>query len=182
MWYKCRFGGAGPGFWMEIFELFFWIRTRFHREAGSHHELLSVWICSCYLQQKSRWFGFFLEKLDEEGLCFRCFPSPPRELQFSCSGSVFPQPELPSASPPTLCWGLGLPCAWVGMGSGAHPNFRCQQLPGQFGALQFGPNQEYGGTCHPWKKFYTGKSFPGTLRLLAHIPPLLWGAAYHDTL
>lgn len=32
------------------------------------------------------------------------------------------------------------------------------------------------------KRKFTQESFPGTLRLLAHIPPLLWGAVYHDTL
>lgn len=93
--YKCWFGGAGSSLWSESLQLLFWIRMHFHGEVGR----ISVGVCSCFLQQGSFWFGCFLEKLDEEGLCFRCFPSSPWELQLGCPCSLFSPGQSSPAHP-----------------------------------------------------------------------------------
>lgn len=102
----------GPVSGLNLWNYSFGLKCFFMGKLEAHQELLSVWVCSCFLQQRSLWFQFFLEKLDEEGLCFRRFPRAPRELQLSCCRSLFsPGQSFPVHPLPQLVLRAGAsPC------------------------------------------------------------------------
>jgi len=178
---------SGLSFWNYSFEL----ERCFMGKLEAHQGLCGVKNCcefvAAFDSRGHFGLGFSLKNWMKRVCASGASPVPVGAAAWRLLQPVLPRPpELPSAAP-SPPWAAVSPCpapprqAW-GWAAALAPSSGSSSSQDSSEHFGLGQTRSIAEFHHPQKKFYTGKSVPGTVWLLARIPPLLWGTVCHDTL